>query len=76
MSRKGSEEWRPGHWSKTWAGDFEESGWRMEGEVGGRPDPGLPSATLSSISPLPLVASEFAGSTEEAWGMEKGPHMC
>lgn len=48
----------------------------MEGEVGGRPDPGLPSATLSSVSPLPPVASEFAGSTGEAWGMEKGPHMC
>lgn len=66
--------------ARTWGrGSFEESGHHLVLGVwvrGRRPNPGLLSAILSSVPPLPPMASEFSGSTEEARGMEKGPHMC
>lgn len=48
----------------------------VEREEGGRLDPGLLSAALPSVLPLPAVASEFAGSPVKAWSLESRPCIC
>lgn len=66
--------------ARTWGrGSFEESGYHLVLGVwvrGRRPNPGLLSAVLSSVSPLPPMASEFSGSTEEATHVLSEAQFC